>query len=324
MNERVFAWFSSKDRCRRFIRRSSTLAFVTMILLWVASIIFLPGFNTFSHNNTMLQTASFLGLVVIGQAIVVISGGIDMSVSSIVTLSSVTASACIQAGFGPLAAILAALGVSALVGFVNASCINWLLVPPVIMTIAMMSLIQGILLVLTNGTPPSGSGTVIQGMSNGEFLGLKNAIWIWILALIFAILFMTKSKFGRHIYAIGTNEGASRLSGVSLFHTKYLAYILSGLSSGLAGILILGHMGNTYLTIGDPYQGFSIQAVVIGGISILGGKGKYAGIIAGSIMVVMISNILNVISMSAAGREIFQGVLILLILLAYGREKAGR
>ncbi|MEM1484327.1 ABC transporter permease [Oscillospiraceae bacterium PP1C4] len=314
----------SKSDIKNFFKLPATLAFVTMLIIWAASNVLIPGFGTFKHNATMLQTSAYLGFIVIGQAIVVITGGIDMSVSSIVTLSSVVASACVQHGFGTTSAILAALACSMLVGLVNATCINFLRIPPIIMTIAMMSLVEGVLLVMTNGTPPSGCSEGITFLSKGTPLGLPNVIWIWILFLAVFIWVVNKSKFGRYFYAIGSNENTAKLSGVNVFSVKYMAYLISGLCSGFAGVMILGNIGNTYLTIGTPYQAFSISAVVIGGISISGGKGKYAGLIAGTMLVIILRDILNVLSISPAGREVFQGVLILLVLLAYGREKLTR
>lgn len=313
-----------KNSRSAFLKEPCSLAFITMVIIWILSTFMIPGFNTVKHNTTMFQTAAYVGLIVIGQAVVVISGGIDMSVSSIVTLSSVVASACIQRGMPFYVAILAAVSSGILVGIVNATCIHFLRIPPIIMTIAMMSLVEGMLLVVTNGTPPSGCGDQIKALSKGTPLGIPNSVFVWFLFLAVFLWLMDHTKYGRFFYAIGSNERTARLAGVNLCKMKYMAYILSGLCSGFAGVLILGNIGNTYLTIGTPYQLFSISAVVIGGISISGGKGKFAGVIAGTVLVIMLKDILNVLSISSAGREMFQGLLILLVLLVYGREKKSR
>lgn len=315
---------AKRKQLKAFFKEPATLSFVTMLLIWVISIAVIPGFDTLKHNTTMLQTSAYLGFIVIGQAIVVITGGIDMSVSSIVTLSSVVASACIQSGYGGVVAILLALAASLLVGLVNATCINFLRIPDVIMTIAMMSLIEGTLLVLTNGTPPSGCGELIRFLAKGTPFVLPNSVWIWFIFLAFFLWLVNRTKYGRYFFALGSNPAASKLSGVSTFKIKYLAYAISGLCSGFAGVMMLGNIGNTYLTIGTPYQLFSISAVVMGGIAITGGKGKYVGVIAGTMLVILLRDILNVMSISSAGRELFQGLLILLVLLAYGREKTNR
>ena len=297
------------------------LAFVVLIVAWIGTMLFIPGFNTWNHNMTFLKTAAYVGMIVIGQGICIISGGIDLSVSNVVTLSSVVAAGCVKAGWGDGAAIVVALLASVLVGTINATGITFLRIPPIIMTLAMLSLLEGGLLIATDGTPPSGCGNVIKWLCKGKPLGVPNAVFVWIIFLVLALLLMNKSKFGRHIYAIGTNESAAKLNGVKVVATKYMVYCLSSLCAGIGGLLILGNMGSTYLTIGQQYQLMSIAAVVIGGISLQGGKGKFTGIIAGTMLMILLRDILNVLKMSNAGREIFQGVLILAVLLAYGREK---
>ncbi len=309
------------EKLKKSWKDPTFLAFVVLIVAWIGTMLFIPGFNTWNHNMTFLKTAAYVGMIVIGQGICIISGGIDLSVSNVVTLSSVVAAGCVKAGWGDSAAIVVALLASVLVGAINATGITFLRIPPIIMTLAMLSLLEGGLLIATDGTPPSGCGDVIKWLCKGKPLGVPNAVFVWIIFLVLALLLMNKSKFGRHIYAIGTNESAAKLNGVKVVATKYMVYCLSSLCAGIGGLLILGNMGSTYLTIGQQYQLMSIAAVVIGGISIQGGKGKFTGIIAGTMLMILLRDILNVLKMSNAGREIFQGVLILAVLLAYGREK---
>ena len=309
------------EKLKKSWKDPTFLAFVVLIVAWIGTMLFIPGFNTWNHNMTFLKTAAYVGMIVIGQGICIISGGIDLSVSNVVTLSSVVAAGCVKAGWGDAAAIVVALLATDLVGAINATGITFLRIPPIIMTLAMLSLLEGGLLIATDGTPPSGCGDVIKWLCKGKPLGVPNAVFVWIIFLVLALLLMNKSKFGRHIYAIGTNESAAKLNGVKVVATKYMVYCLSSLCAGIGGLLILGNMGSTYLTIGQQYQLMSIAAVVIGGISIQGGKGKFTGIIAGTMLMILLRDILNVLKMSNAGREIFQGVLILAVLLAYGREK---
>ncbi|MCC8165066.1 MAG: ABC transporter permease [Planctomycetes bacterium] len=307
------------------LKNPTVVAFVVMVLAWFASAMLIRNFNTLRYNLSFIHNAAFLGIIVIGQAIVVISGGIDMSVSSVVTMSSVIASACIQAGMGTPTAIALALLASLAVGAFNATGITWLRIPPIIMSIATISIIEGVLLIATNGTPPSGVTAFISGLSNGRMIWrIPNAVVVYVVLVSVAIWFMMFSRWGRAVYAIGTNERAAWLSGVGINKMKYLIYCLSSLAAGVAGILVLGYMGSTYLTIGTQYQLFSIAATVIGGISIIGGKGNFAGVIAGTFLIEIIRNALIVTKISPAGRELFQGLLILIVILAYGREKKQR
>lgn len=312
---------TAKNSFFQWIRDPAALATLTMIVIWLLSMFVFPGFRTLKHNITLLQTGSFLGLIAAGQAMVVLTGGMDMSVSSIVTLSSFALSSAIQHGMSSFTGIVLALGMSMFIGFLNATGINFLRISPIIMTIAMMSIIEGALLVFTQGTPPSGCGDIIEFLSSGTPLGIPNSILFWMLILLLFVWITGKTKYGRHIYAVGANEKAAVLSGVNVKMVKYIVYIASGLCSGLAGIMLLGNLGSTTITLGTPYQMYSVSSVVVGGIAITGGKGKYWGVVAGTIIVILLRDILNVTRISAAGKELFQGLLILLVLFAYGREK---
>lgn len=254
-----------------------------------------------------------------------IAGGFDLSIASTMTLSSVIASACAQNGMGAGLSITLALLAAVLVGIINASGITLLRIQPMIMTLATVSLIEGILLLRTNGTPPIGVHALLTTHSKGTLIpGIPNVILIYIVFMVITTWLMTYSKTGRKIYAIGTNENAAWLSGVSVSKLKFGIYCISALCGGLAGILYLGYMGNTYLTIGAPFQMFTVAATVIGGISISGGKGNFIGIIAGTFLMALIRDILTVSHISSAGRELFQGLLLLIAILAYGREKLQR
>lgn len=312
------------SKYKNWFKNTTNLAYLTMIAVWLITVFTIKGFNRIGHNVSTLQTAALMGFAAMGQAIVIISGGIDMSVNGIITLGSVACAACIKAGLPTVAAILIALIVCMLVGAFNATSIVFLRVPPIIQTIATGCIIEGTLLVLTNGTPPSGCSKLLSWLSKGKPLTVTNAFWIWM--IVFACLWwlMNRSRLGRYVYALGSNVDTAKNSGVHVKKMNYLIYMLSGLLAGLSGVMMLGNIGSTYLTIGDPYQLYSIASVVIGGIAITGGKGKFSGVIAGTILMVLIRDILNVMSISEAMRNIFQGLLLLVLLLAYAREKKNR
>lgn len=302
---------------------STGMAFIVLLATWLLSAIFIDGFETKEHNIQVLQTAAFLGIVAAGQTIVVMMAGIDLSVSSIITLSAVVTSSFVsKIGVDPVLAVVLGLLISTGIGFINAMGITLLKLPPMIMTIAMVSIIEGSMLIITNGTPPSGTSTVIGSMANSTwFFGMPNVIFIWLLVSVFVFWFLHKSVWGRQMYSLGTNDRTSILSGISVAKMNIIGYCLSGFFAGLAGILLFGYMGSSYLTMGSPYQLYSIAAVVLGGTSILGGRGNYLGTIAGALLIIILRDVLTVINISVAGREVFLGVLILIILFAYGREK---
>lgn len=325
MKENSLQRAGSSSPWKVLLKNPTFIAFGVTILVWLLSSLLIPGFGTFQHNIQFAQTAVFLGFMAAGQAIVIISGGFDMSISSVVTLSTIIASASAQRGYSAAVSITLALLACVAVGVFNASGVTFLRIPPMIMTLATVSLIEGILLVATTGTPPSGVNPAIVEMSKGTLLpGIPNVILIYAAFIALAIWFMMYSKWGRRIYGIGTNEKASWLSGVGIFPMKFMIYIISSVCGGISGIMLLGYMGSTYLTIGAPYQMFTVAATVMGGIAITGGKGSFVGIVAGTFLISAIKDILTVAKISPAGRELFQGLLILLVILAYGREKKQR
>lgn len=316
---------AANNSLKQSLSSSTAIAFIVMILLWLGTLVFIPGFRTVSHNITFVQTTVYIGFMAVGQAVCVISGGFDLSISSAMTLATVVASACAQRGMNAFASVMLALAASLLVGIVNGAGVTGLRIPPMIMTLASVSIIEGILLLRTNGTPPSGVNAEVIAISKGELItGIPNVILIYIVFIALAVWFMSFSKTGREIYAIGTNENSAWLSGISVTNLKIIIYCISALCGGIAGVLYLGYMGNTYLTIGAPFQMFTVAATVIGGISISGGKGNFSGIIAGTFIMALIRDILTVARISPAGRELFQGLLVLAAILAYGREKKER
>ena len=170
------------SRYKNWFKDTTNLAYLTMLLVWLGTMIFIKGFAKLGHNVTTLQTAALMGFTVLGQAVVVITGGIDMSVSGIITLGSVACAAGIRSGLPAGIAIILALLACVLVGAFNASSIVFLRVPPIIQTIAAGCIIEGTLLVLTNGTPPSGCGEFLSWISKGKPLVVTNAFWLWMIA----------------------------------------------------------------------------------------------------------------------------------------------
>jgi ribose transport system permease protein len=315
----------SGDTVRAAAKNSTIVVFGVTIILWVVSSLAISGFATYEHNIIFAQTAVYLGFMAAGQAIVVLSGGFDLSIANVLTLTSVITSSMTQRGFGAAAAIGAALFAAVCVGAFNAAGITFLRIPPMIMTLASMSIIEGGLLIATSGTPPRGVPPSVIFAAKGQIInGIPNVLLIYAAFVVLAIWFMLFSKWGRRIYGMGTNERAAWLSGVRIFPMKFLIYIISSLCGGISGVLMLGYIGSTYLTIGAPYMMFTVAATVMGGIAITGGKGSFAGIIAGTFLFTIIRDILTVTKMPQAGRELCQGLLILLMILIYGREKRQR
>jgi ribose transport system permease protein len=282
-----------------------------------------PGFESPDHLLLILNLASFLGLVAAGQSLVILSGGIDLSVSSVITLAGVV-SATLMNGSNKnmLQVILIVLILGMVIGFINGIGVAFIKIHPMVMTLGMTSIVQGGALLFTNGSPKGSAAPLLSHIATGRLFGIVPYILlIWISIAIIIILFMHRSIWGRWLYAIGNSPKAAFYSGIKVNWVLVSLYLISSTLAALAGVLLTGYTRTSYLNIGDPYQLSSIAAVVIGGSSILGGEGTYLGTIAGCIIMVLLQSILPIISVPEAGRRIISGTLILLLLLLYGRGR---
>ncbi|WP_327589395.1 ABC transporter permease [Nonomuraea sp. NBC_00507] len=295
-------------------------AFGVLALTWVAAVLFARGFGSLASVRYLVQTASFLGIVAVGQTLVVMMSGIDLSVSAVVALSAVVC-AQVAAGSGGAVAILVALAVSALVGVVNAAGIVWLRLPPMVMTLASTTVISGALLIYTNGSPKSASIPLLDALANGSVAGIPLATVLWLGIAAVAVWLLHLSRLGAYAFALGTSEPASRASGVPVPVTTLVMYAACALLAGVAGLVLLGFTGTSSLTMGNPYQLLSIAAVVLGGTSILGGRGHLLGTVAGALLLTLLTALLVAWNLSEGLRQVALGLLIIVLLLLYARER---
>lgn len=292
------------------------LTFLVLLLLWLFSLIRVEGFRTPEYNLFTLRVAAFLGIVAAGQTLVVLMGGIDLSVAAVVTMAGVVGGNLITT-MGEAGGILFTLAVCALVGAANGLGVVLLRLPPLVMTLASLSVIQGVLLVYNAGKPVSGKSEFLGYWALGFLLGVPTPVWVLALVSLLCIVLLHKTAYGRAIYAIGNNPRAALLSGVPTGAVQVATYALCALLAGVTGLLILGRTGYSSKTAGDPFLLMSIAAVVVGGTSILGGRGKYVGTIGGALVLTILVNVLTVENIPEAGRMIVQGALILILLIAY-------
>jgi ribose transport system permease protein len=302
-------------------------AWAVALTVLVAGAAVHPGFATWSSLRVMLVVASFVGFVAAGQMLVVLVGGIDLSIPWVLNGAAIvlTTTSLGQTGRLPQA-ILLALGVGAAVGLVNGLGIAWLRVPAVVMTLGMNGVMQGLTLGLSKGLTCPSCGSYapapLRQLFVAKVLGVPAQLLIWAgIALLMTVL-LTLTTFGRRVYAVGVSARAAFLAGVDVRAVTVALYTLSGVFAALAGIALVGYGGQPSLGLGDPYLFESIAAVVVGGVSILGGRGHYAGVIAGSLMLVAVVTFLQAQRVPEYGRSIIYGLVILAILFTYGRDKS--
>ena len=262
-----------------------------------------------------LKVAAFLGIVAAGMMIVVLLGHIDLSVPWTIAASAMHATA-----WGGPMAIPVGLGVGLLIGIFNGVGVAYLRVPSMIFTLGVNVMLRGLMVMLTGGFSPSSVPTeAMLWLAKGDVLGIPNPVIVWVIVGVAVSYMLRRTPFGRYIYSIGNREAAVYLSGVNTRLVIVGSFALCSFLAALAGLLIAGYSSKAFQAMGDPYLLPSIAAVVIGGTSILGGSGRYSGTVAGTILIVILQSVLSVMQMPEAGRQIIYGVVIVVMLLAYGR-----
>ncbi|QIG49782.1 ABC transporter permease [Nordella sp. HKS 07] len=310
---------------RSLLRNRAFLTVLIVALVWIVAGFAKPGFGSYGHLRYLLELAAVIGLVAIGQTYVVIAGGIDLSVGAIVTVSAVGVPLVALSGDSSgVLAVLIILAAATSIGFLNGLGVAYLRIHPMIMTLAMATFLQGVLILIAGGTAISAQNPVLAWLGNARVLGIPAGVLLWAVVSAAALAVLHATPFGARLFALGANPLASALSGINVQATTMAVYAVSGLTAGLAGVLILGMNGQGYVGIGDPYLLASIAAVVLGGTSILGGSGSYAGTIPGAVLLVTITALITVVNASAGWRSILFGSLVLLLLLLSGRESQRR
>jgi ribose transport system permease protein len=295
---------------------------LAIVVLWIASRwIVDPGFQTLDNVWAVVTAASFIAVAAAGQGLVILTGGIDLSIPWMMTLGGVMIAKWTGGSNSALIwALPALLGVGLGLGAINGAAVTFLGIAPVIVTIAMNSVAQGIVLLSTNGTPTGSSPPLLSDVMTKHVAGIPIIVIALVVFAAIVGLIMSRSTGGRRTYAVGNSERVARLSGVRVPAVIIGVYAISGLCSVLAGILLTASSSQGFLGMGDQYLLPSIAAVVIGGASILGGRGHYTGTFGGAIFLALLTSVLTAISVSDATRDILYGVVILLAVLA-ARER---
>lgn len=315
----------ARSRALALLGSRPFLTFAVVALVWVVASILSRGFGAFGHLRYLVELAAVIGLVAAGQTFVVIAGGIDLSVAAIVTVSAVGLPLLGWQGDPTgLSAVLLVLAMTSGIGLVNGLGVAFLRVHPMIMTLAMATFLQGLLIILAGGSAVSVQNPLVSWLGNARLAGIPAGVLLWIVVSIAVLVAMHATPFGARVFALGANQRTAELSGVPVPTTTTAVYGISGFTAGLAGVLVLGMNGQGYVGIGDPYLLASIAAVVLGGTSILGGLGTYAGTIPGAVLLVTITALITVVNASPGWRAILFGSLILGLLLLSGREAARR
>jgi len=312
-------------RMLSLFRRPLTIAILAIIVLLVAGELLSPGFASQRQIITLLKVAALLGVVAAGQNLVVLGGreGIDLSVGGIISFTAFLAGNLMQQQDALLLqGVVLVLAAAFMIGLVTGLGVTWLRIPPLVMTLGMLGVVQGGLVLLTRGVPSGRSAPMLGHLVNEPLvLGLPGILFIWVLIGVVLTLVLRRTTFGFNVYAIGANEAAAALAGVPVRRTRVLLFALSGFFAGVTGILLLGYTEYVFVGAGDQYMLPSVIAVVIGGTSLAGGAGGYVGTMAGAIVLILLQSILTTLNIPPFGRQIVFGMTLLALMLLYGRQR---
>ena len=285
-----------------------------------------PGFASPRQVVAQLTVASILALVAAGQGVVILAGreGIDLSVGSVMSLAALL-SGNVMSGDGAMifSAMAVAVAAGFAVGLFNGIGVTVIRIAPLVMTLGTAGVITGLLVVLTQGaTSGSAAPALTAFVTRPVALGLPGVIWILAAAIGAMHLLLRRTRFGYALYAIGANDRAAALSGVRVQRMRMLAYGVSGAFAGFAGFILLGYTGSVFVGAGEQYVLPSVIAVVIGGTSLAGGRGTFSGTAAGAVFLTLLTALLTALSLNPADRQIVFGIVLILFMVLYAREKA--
>ncbi len=304
------------------------VALLLAVLLFLSGGLINPNFLNFQQATNIVRLAAFLGIIAAGQTLVIISGGegIDLSVGAVVTLGAILTFR-LSGGDNNLIwlGLVMACGAGMLIGFINGLGIALLKIPPLVMTLGMTGVVQGTILVVTQGEMIGAAPSLMRELiAEPVVLGIPGVIFIWAAVGIVMWLLLQRTTYGKQLFAIGVNRTTARLSGVRVQAIVTVTYTLSGFLAGLGGFILLGFSQTVFLQLGDKYLFPSIAAVVVGGTVLAGGKGSYWGTMSGALVLTLIDSLLRAMQLQEAYQLIILGIILLMLISVYGRQRTLR
>lgn len=291
--------------------------FIGLVILFIVLAVLNNDFINPANIKNLLRQVSINALIAFGMTFVILTGGIDLSVGSILALSSVFMASAITNGMNPEVAVLLSVVAGVGLGLVNGIIIAYGKVVPFIATLATMTVYRGATLVFTNGNPISGLTTdaVFKAIGQGYLLDIPVPAIIMLFTFGILYLVLGKTPLGRQAYAVGGNEKVSFISGIKINRVKIFAYALSGCLCALAGVILTSRLNSAQPTAGVGYELDAIAAVVLGGTSMSGGKGSVSGTLIGALIIATLNNGLNILNVSSFYQQVVKGIVILLAVL---------
>ncbi|CAJ7105914.1 carbohydrate ABC transporter permease [Burkholderia pseudomallei] len=303
------------------LRHSTTFyPLVGLVAVCVAMVFASDSFLSAANLENVLRQVSINAIIGVGMTCVILTGGIDLSVGSVMALSGTLAAGLLVAGANGAAALAAGIGVGVALGAANGLFVAFAGMPPIIVTLATMGIARGLALIYTGGYPIDGLPDWVRFFGSGKVLGVQMPVLTMLAVYALAWLMLERMPFGRYVYAIGGNEHATRLSGVRVSRVKLAVYTFAGLTSALAALVLTGRLMSGQPNAGGGFELDAIAAVVMGGTSIAGGRGSIVGTLVGALLLGVLNNGLNMIGVNPYVQNVIKGAIILLAIYI-GRER---
>lgn len=299
------------------VYRSVLILVIISIFASILSASFLSVTNLFN----VIKQITVAGVVACGMSFVILTGGIDLSVGSVVGLSAVVAAGTLEKTGSVVLALIVALLIGLVCGSLNASFVSLFQIPPFIATLGMMTLLRGVILVYTKGSPIPIKSEVYKFIGKGSFLAIPVPILILIVIYLIASHILSNTTYGRSLYALGGNREASRLSGIQVKKVEFLVYLINGVLCSIAGIILSARLGSAQSTSGIGVEMDAIAAVILGGTSLSGGVGFVLPTVVGAMIMGIIDNILTLMNVNPHATNIVKGIVILLAVLVDKKVK---
>jgi len=317
---------------KKFTLSPPVTALLLAALLFLASGFLPNGFNSLdtaiNQAFNIIRLSSFLALIAAGQTLVIISGseGIDLSAGAIVTVAVLLTYKFINGDNSLVLPVLfLVITCGAAIGLINGLGIAYLKIPPFVMTLGMAGVVTGALLVVTRGLYDGKVAPIMTNIIARDLVwGIPGMLFLWIIFGVLMTILLERTRYGKQLFAIGVNRLTARLSGVRVDRMVVATYAIAGALAAFSGFILVGWTQNAGLLVGNQYLFPSIAAVAVGGTLLSGGKGSYFGTMAGAIVIQLITSLLTTMQLPEAIQQIVYGLILIVLLIAYGREKGIR
>lgn len=293
-------------------------SFIALIFLVIVIGAISPDFRTVNNFLSLLRQSAINGLIAFGMTCVILTGGIDLSVGSVLALTSIICAHTIKIGLPAPLSMLIALIFGIILGTISGLMVTKSRLQPFIATLITMTGYRGLTMILSGGKPISrlGNNLLLNQIGKGSFLGIPIPVWILIIFFTIFLFVLKKTVLGRQIYATGSNAKAAELAGININNIKLIVYAVSGFMASLSGLILVSRLGSAQPTLGSGYELDAIAAVALGGTSMTGGRGKITGTLIGILIIAVLNNGLNIIGVSSYYQDVVKALVIFLAVIS--------